>query len=307
MANDVIIPELVFRNVRLLDEALEEAREKCNLLAPIVEIAEIPEPFSVALRKVQLDLRVPDRKGVGGGGDIYDPGAGDEGTQSGEFALTAVALNKLSICAGIKWNMRACGRLDDRSDPYYVLYKSIGKMLDFLTGEPMEIGGEREVDLRTGSPSIVGWSEGRLRRAREHIHATAESKAMNRGIRRGLAIRGKYSMDDLQKPFVVPQLVFDLEQVRDPEVRRQIRLELARRAAGITTSIWGPDEVHGRLPAPAPALATAAVGADPALGSVKPPALDPKLEHQPTETVIAEHQAEKPAERPAGKTTGKYF
>lgn len=232
-----------------LQQAFEAAARQANLLAPVTRIDYIPEFHSVSLRILQLDTR-------DGGGDLYQE---DDSKGKGEWSLTGRALDKLAAAAGVSWDAVLSGRLDDASEPFYCRYRAVGWVVDFDNSR-RQIGGEKEVDFRNGSPQIAGWQDRRVRRAREHIVALAESKAKNRAIRHALAIKSKYTVDELSRPFVVPKLVFTGE-TEDPELRRLIAQKITDRALGVSGQLYP----SGSLPA------LGAVPQDHEIGRLAPP------------------------------------
>lgn len=301
------VPRL-YSDLAELKEAFEYAREHAILLSPVMAMDAIPAMHSVSLRIVHIN---PDIKG----GDIYVQGDDEGGdskaplTEDSEVSLTKVALDRITGAAGINWDLILSGRLDDRSEPDYCLFRAVGTMKDF-DGTVRQIGAERDIDLRNGSPTIKGWSEKRLKKAREYLHPMTESKARNRAIRQALAIRGKYRISDLRKPFVVPRLVFDVNRIEDPETRRQVTLEIAREARGATTMLYGPG--HGQPPPPAltapppPQPVVTAPPQDAEMGKRQPPPVgaggEPPDDDDPPQTQTEPAKESAPAgEKKSGK------
>ena len=212
--------------------ALARAAKQAILLSPIVRIDHVPPFYEISIRLVQLN---PDPNQ----GDFYTvPGGGNK------LAPTKVALAKISAAAEVNWWPTI--RQDDGSDPYYCTVTARGYYLAF-TGQLRQISGEKEMDLREGSPAAVDMiSKGHqkeLSQARRHILAHAEAKARNRALREAFAVRSSFNPDDLwttilddnnkerrvPKPFVVPALVLTGRH-EDPEMRRIFATEHAKRA-----------------------------------------------------------------------------
>ena len=61
--------------------------------------------------------------------------------------------------------------------------------------------------------------ENQIQEMRAYILEHAESKARNRAIRQALALKGKYTEDELRRPFVVPALV-ETGRCDDSELRK---------------------------------------------------------------------------------------
>jgi len=233
----------LYADTTSLMQAFGVAAKMANLLLPVTRIDFIPPGYSVSLRIVQLDPLAPDPKGQTerarmGGGDVYKPEQGGDG-----FAISKVALDKLSAAAGISWDPRLCTRMDDGSDAHYVEFRAAGHLIDF-DGRRRDICATKAVDLRKGSATIAGWTDRRLQIAREHILSLSESKAKNRAIRQALTIKAKYTAEELRRHFVVPTLVFDPNRIEDPEMRREAVRRITDRALGMTDRLYGPKPVE---------------------------------------------------------------
>jgi hypothetical protein len=251
-----------YSTAEALQQAFRGAAAKANLLSPVVRIDHIPAMHSVSLRMVVLNPQPPDNQGRGGGGDVYLPDL----SRPGEFALTKVALDKVAAAAGISWDPILSGRMDDSSDTQYARFRAAGWITDF-DGSRRCISAEREMDLREGSATAAAWQakgwNRRLEMAREFILPQVESKARNRAIRQALAIKSKYTAEEIARPFVVPKLVLDLDQISDPEIRTAVALKIADRSLGASERIYGSgpeapsslgaaprDMEQGRIPPP---------------------------------------------------------
>lgn len=205
---------------------LEYAAKQFHLVAPQTAVGFIPEGCSVGLSAVTIDVDH----------ETYPiPG-------STKVGLGKVALDRIAAAAGISWDPRLSGRLDDASDPHYCRYRAVGIIRDF-DGAVRQIVGEKEVDVRDGSPQVAAIidrciakarksnsgadaerrgrlaGETQIREIRLHILAHAETKARLRAIRT-LGIRTTYAPEELQKPFVVAKIVWT-GRTDDPELRRE--------------------------------------------------------------------------------------
>jgi hypothetical protein len=215
-----------FDNLDRLADAMLRATEKANIIAPIVAFDHIPvfHEVSLRLRVVRIDGRE-----MKNGGEVYKV--------QGGLALGKSALAKLSIAARITWDAIRSGRLDDSSDAHYCHFRAVGFWPDFDGSRLLEISGEKVLDLREGSalcqkleaeaersakkynkPSDGG--EARIREMRSFIIEHSESKARNRAIRQALALKSKYSAEELKRPFVVPTLI-ETGRCDDPELKKE--------------------------------------------------------------------------------------
>jgi hypothetical protein len=254
-----------YRELTPLQGAMEAASKLTNLLSPELSIQEIPLLHEISLRLVRVDPPVQvDNEWKSP--DIYK----DESNKgSVSWSLTGRMLSKIASCAGISWYPMLTGRIDDGSDPNYRNYRAAGWLIDF-DGSKREIHGEKEVDFRDGSPTVAGWSEQRLRRARQHILAQAESKAKNRAIRQALAIKSSYTVEELKRPFTIPKLILDSQNHPDPEIRKLAASRIIDRALGISAQLFGPE--HEPPMQVSPALTDK-------LGTKSPPTLRKPPEH----------------------------
>jgi len=193
-----------FGDLSQLEGAMKRMAASCNLIAPIVALDHIPMFHEVSLRVVSIDPE----------SETYVPK-----NSGGKRALTKTALGKLCQAARIEWDGVKSGRVDDRSDPHYVHFRSVGYWPDFDGRTALQISGEKQMDLRDGSPMASGMSDKQLMQARTYILEHAESKAKNRAIRQALALKSSYTEEELKRPFVVPTLV-ETGRCDDPELRR---------------------------------------------------------------------------------------
>jgi len=218
-----------FSDLELLGEAMRRAAKNANLIAPMVALDHIPIFHEVSLRVVTIDARE-----MKDGGEVY--------YMQGAFGLGKTALAKLSMAARIAWDPVLSERLDDGSDPYYCFFRAVGYWPDFDGRTLLPISDHKQLDLRDGSPMLeklrseskeAEKAERNIRQMRAFILEHAESKAKNRAIRQALAIKSKYTAEDLKRPFVVPALV-ETGRCDDPELRR-LYIEKRLEGKGLAT------------------------------------------------------------------------
>lgn len=230
-----------------LTQRLEVAAKRYHLVAPQAAVGFIPEGCSVAISAVMIDVDNETYKIPGGS----------------NLGLSKVALDRIAAAAGLTWDARLSGRVDDGSDPRYCRYRAVGHIRDF-DGTTRTIIGEKEVDVREGSPQVDAIverciarlkrdrkgisdaearrhgrqaAENQIRELRLHILGHAETKARLRAIRT-LGIRTSYSPAELRKPFVVAKLAWS-GRTNDPELRRAFALEQQRAMFGANAALFG--------------------------------------------------------------------
>lgn len=228
--------------------AMLHASEVAHLVAPAPACGTLPEGCELTLSAVMVDVK----------NETY--------TVGGKKGLSKVALDKIAGAAGLSWDPRMSGRLDDGSDPHYCHYRAVGTMRLF-DGSLRTLSGEVEIGAREGSSQIDEIEtkarknnrdpEGQILELRKFLLRHAESKAKNRAIR-SLGVRTSYEEAELAKPFVVARLQFT-GRSEDPAARAMFRSKIADSFLGASTSLYGA----------APALpAHAEAHAPPPLGSV---------------------------------------
>jgi len=236
-----------------VNQRLFAAQRDFNLVAPATAVGQLPEGLSVALTAVEIDQE----------SETYSVGFGKRG-------LAKSALDRISAGVGISWDPARSGRLDDGRDPYYCRYLVVGSYRQF-DGTAVTIQGDKEMDLRPGSPQCVALEEqqrakgksadGQIREMRLHILSHAETKARLRAVR-SLGVRTGYTTQELSKPFVVARVMFT-GQTSDPELRRMFAERTADAFLGARGALYGAGPVAPSLPAPQRAPVLGMVSAPP--------------------------------------------
>ena len=224
----------------LITDCLLRARQHANVLAPAMQITDLPVDhvitFMVVLFPVD-DLEIyRNRDGVPTAGKNQSNGIW-YATDGGQLAHHRAALDMLAQAAGITWVHAKCGRTDDRSRVGLWSYR-MTLQIKGLDGRTREVTREHELDLRSGdgsmSPAAAKAGKG-LRNALIHGAQLCESKASNRCIRAALGLRA-YDVDEARRPFVVPVLRW-VPDASDPMVRRMI----AAKELGLTRELFGAE------------------------------------------------------------------
>lgn len=229
-----------------LDRALTAAAARAHLISPFTSCGALPEGFGVRLAAVKVDPRT----------ETYPIPGGSK------LGLSKVALDRIGLSLGISWDPRLSGRLDDGKDARYCRYRVVGSYMG-PDGIRHFLQGEKELDLRDGSPTTDGLiarakeknksAEREVRELRMHIVSHAETKARLRAIR-SMGIRTSYDEAELAKPFIAAQVVVTGHS-EDPAVRREFSRMLMANALAGTAQLYGPPaaaalEQPARLPAP---------------------------------------------------------
>lgn len=263
---------------RQLTNRLSFAAQNFHLVAPQTAVGVIPEGCSVALAAVVIDVA----------NETYPI------PSSSKRGLGKVALDRIAAGAGISWDPRLSGRLDDGSDPHYCHYRAVGTVREF-DGTTRTLVAEKEVDVREGSPQVDAIvercvrkiqrdnprvseaeaqrrgreaGENQIREIRLHILGHAETKARLRAIRT-LGIRTAYEPDELTKPFVVAKVIWS-GRTDDPVLRREFARNQQLAMLGATAALFGAQQPQHSYVAPE-APARPRVSPPPPVGSVEDP------------------------------------
>jgi hypothetical protein len=240
------VPVGAIRDAATVSQTLLEAASIGHLVSPAPAAGNLPEGCSVLVSAIMID---PKRETypVGGNGD-------DDDRQTGERGLSKVALDKLASALAIDWDPVLSRRLDDGSHPHYCRAKAVGRVRN-LDGSWRTIQDEKELDYRDGAPVIEGirarakkknkpdGGAGEIAQKRQHIQSLCITEARLRAIRT-LGLRTAYNAEELAKPFIVAQLVFD-GRSEDPEARAYFRERIADSFMGARRDLYG-----GAPPAP---------------------------------------------------------
>ncbi|MDE7245445.1 MAG: hypothetical protein K2O18_15935 [Oscillospiraceae bacterium] len=207
--------------------------ERYNLLVPMQTVAEIADIHRPVMNVVQISTNLADK-------EIYEQEKAknawkDRPATPAGYALTKKGLNKLMRASGIKIlgtrpiipstcqkcaavnrsigrpvNCGACGNKDVKFEARISVPQ--------LTGESIEIVAHKEILVQDVTD---GMSDAQRKEFLKFRSEMCETKAINRALRAAMHIKSTYTMQELQKPFVVAYLVPNLnnEQVKQEAVR----------------------------------------------------------------------------------------
>lgn len=243
-----------------------------HVLSPAVNFSGLPPSYGMVAALVQINPN-PDA------GDVYrDSLFCDEG----EVAIAKLGLSKIAQAAGMSIKT-------ERVDPmprerYYWEVRATVRYIG-LDGTPQELDATSEYDLRDGSPRIEKMrkaaakksrsADAQIEGARTHGLRGCEARAINAAIRQ-FGIRQKYTVQELQKPFVAVRVMYQPD-MSDPETRRQV----TERALQGTTALYGAPKA---IAAPQVIDVIGATDDEPrsvGSGATQPPADDPPAKALP--------------------------
>lgn len=203
--------------------------DKYNLLGNTDIIVKIPDIKSPVVQAVKLNVHPR-------GGDVYiQQKASKEWTDGNGkyhpatpdlYAITKNGLKKLADGAGIKMvssehvipstcqkcvavnqnsgQVVQCGNCKNKDVAYRVMVS-----VPQLTGEILTVEDTHEIIVENVVPGMTGKQRAEFMK---HMPQICEAKALNGAIRTALHIKGTYTLEELQKPFVVAYLVPNLNQ-----------------------------------------------------------------------------------------------
>lgn len=212
--------------------------ERYNLLVPMQTVAEIAEIHKPVMNVVQISTNPADK-------EIYEQEKGSEAwtgrdgrqhpAKPAGWALTKKGLNKLMRAAGIKI-LGTRPIVPSTCQKCAEVNKGIGRPVNCgacpnkdvkfearisvpqLTGENIEIVAHKEIIVQDVTD---GMTEAQRKEFLKFRSEMCETKAINRALRAAMHIKGTYTLQELQKPFVVAYLVpnLDNEMVKQEAVR----------------------------------------------------------------------------------------
>lgn len=208
-------------------DALVELGAVSHLVTPSRECVRLHDGTAVAVTFLQFDgVLLPKEMG---NRDVHR-------NREGDLSLRKEALNQIARAAGIDWIPKECGRVGNRSNPFYVEYRAAAKWRRFDASEHTE-ADSRAVDLRDNSVEIEGMTKEQLAHDRRFILAIAESKAKARVIRE-LGVYLSYSEAEFEKPFAVLRLVHT-GKTKNKELNNEMALQLQRSMTGGSDALYG--------------------------------------------------------------------
>lgn len=215
--------------------ALARWERDFNVLTPFTTFSSLAPGFGVTATIVKIN---PDAS-KDGPREVYD---GLPFLAKGrEVAIAKKGLRKLAEGAGISTQTYEIAT----GERFWWKVKAIATYRG-TDGAPITREATKEWDLRDGSPQMRGWKPDQVQEGRKHGLRNCEARAINAAIREcGCGIDQKYSIEQLQKPFLVVRVSLQPD-MSDPEVKRMVTREFFQ-ASG---ALYGG--AAAALPAPRP-------------------------------------------------------
>ena len=236
--------------------------EKYNLLGNTSVLTEIPDIESPVVQAVKLDAR-------DGKGDVYiqqraarewtDKKGNRHPATPDLYAITKNGLKKLADGAGIRMlssehvipttcqkcvavnrysgKVVQCGNCGNKDVAYRVTIA-----VPQLTGEILTVTDTHEIIVDNVTP---GMSEKQRNEFMKHLPQICEAKALNGAIRTALHIKGTYTLEEIQKPFVVAYLVPNLNHEDVKKAAIENMFQSSQKLFGSTPSV---QQIESRVP-----------------------------------------------------------
>lgn len=236
------------RDAKAATALLAEAKELGHLVSPAPAVGFLPEGCSVSLSALLVD---PVR-------ETYQQAG------SSERGLAKVAVDKIAGAAGIDWDPVLSTRLDNRSHAWYCHCKAVGRVRRF-DGTWRTLSDEFELDMTDGSGEVEAilarerrkkQDDGAKYRGDGGITEIAQKRKFilrltTTGARlratRQMGLRTSYNAEELAKPFVMAQLVFD-GYSEDAETRAYFRQRIADNFLGASAALYGAPQLQKAEP-----------------------------------------------------------
>lgn len=230
---------------------------KYNLLGNTDVMVSVPDIKSPVVQQIKLN---PDPDA----GDVYvqqkaQSAWKDRPATPAKYALTKNALKKLADGAGIKMissehvipttcqkcvavNQNAgkivqCGNCRNQDVAYRVTIS-----VPQLTGESLTVEDTHEIIVDNVTP---GMSDKQKSEFMRHLPQICEAKALNGAIRTALHIKGTYTKEELEKPFIVAYLIPNLDNGEVKQAAIQSMFSSTGRLFGSTPSV---QQIESRVP-----------------------------------------------------------
>lgn len=228
--------------------------ESYNLLGNTEVMVEVPEIKSPVIQTIRLKTD-PSK------GEVYiqqkakqawtDKKGNEHPATPNLYAITKNGLKKLADGAGIQMDSSEhvvpttcqkcvavnrhsgkvvqCGNCGNRDVAYRVTIS-----VPQLTGEALTVEDTHEIIVDNVTP---GMTENQRKEFMRHLPQICEAKALNGAIRTALHIKGTYTLEELQKPFVVAYLVPNLNHEEVKRAAIECMFQSSKRLFGDVPSI----------------------------------------------------------------------
>lgn len=224
-----------------LTEHLRSMAQSFHLVTPTTSVPSLPLGCGIAVSYVTADTNSDDVYSVGGK----------------KVGISGHVLNRIAGAAGIDWDPRESGRLDDGSNPHYCHFRAVGYVRNFDLSV-RTLTGEVEMDARDGSPQIdeirkkaaareaepnyKGKQDGgasQILELRKFLLRHAESKAKNRAIAGLPGVKRSYHPQELDRPFAVARLMWTGQVAGNPELEQRFAIMGAEKMLDGMAAMYG--------------------------------------------------------------------
>lgn len=229
--------EKAIHDPAIVSSRLREMASKFHLVTPVTSVDALPPGCGISISYVTVDPN----PASDGPKEVYKVGD--------RLGLSMDTLKRIAAAAGVDWDPRQSGRLDDGTDPHYCHYRAVGFVRAF-DGALRTLTGEVEMDLREGSPQVEEIRSKALSRnpdgdggksqileVRKFILRHAESKAKNRAIA-DMGVKRSYAPKELEKAFAVARIVWTGE-TDDPDLKREFARMHGERMMDGAAALYG--------------------------------------------------------------------
>ena len=242
---DIPTNSMIFSDLESVQAYLKELRDKAHILTPFAKsaIPHIPQGFVVFIHQCTISTRSEkDEKGYINytDGEVYPI----KGTS--KLGLSKLGLTRLEQLADVSWVNPKSDPNKPKStiekgppfdNPLVCRYAAIGYMTD-IDGQVRCYADAYGNDLQDNSPQAKAMSEKELPKARQNIEQLTITKAKLRVLRGLLGVKNSYTLEELQKPFVVLRLVFNIDSI-DPSTKSKLLTVVAAKQLGIVNELFG--------------------------------------------------------------------
>lgn len=219
--------------------------KKFHLVKPGDSLQVLNPFFEVYATEIKFD---PDK-------DFYNAGAGN-------YALTGHAHDRIAAAANISFVSQQ--RVDDRKDPDYAeavvrgyvlfpdgTYRMIMGSKSFSVTDFIEsaVASALKKDPRAKAETVRAEKERERETLRRFKYERALTGAKNRAIRQAIGLRQSYKQEELQLPFVVPVVSYNMKAfMENPQMRAMLGQNALRASAEIFGVASGDGSGHALPP-----------------------------------------------------------
>ena len=216
IVGELVVPEKIINPVEFKQHLATWTQQGYHVLTPQADFGSLPPQWKIVPTVLALDPNP-------NAGDVYQDRLF---CKNDEVAPTKVALRKIARSAGISYETF---RTDSNTVMFYWAAKCRIEYWGF-DGQRKFAEASYEWDLRDGTPRATSMTAKELPRARTNGWRRCEAGAINAAIRE-YGLKQKYTIAELRKPFVVLNMVFDIDPT--DVVQRRIQAQSVMGAKGL--------------------------------------------------------------------------